>query len=147
MPYVTEQRPAELFMEHAGVRIYHVYKENEFDQGVRTYWYAIHDDGNDDNAHAVDGVFDVRCLPSPASGPRLDDQPPFIGFDQGRAAGFATFNEWKNSPEFARRKALWDQWHQTGESEAISKTIRHAIDLGLITAEHVSDSDSGGNAA
>ncbi len=144
MPYVSEHRPADLFMEHAGVKIYHVYRDNEFDQGIRTYWYAIHDDGNDYNDHAIDGVLDVRCLPAPPSSPRLDEQPPFLGADHGREAGFATFAEWKNSAEFARRKALWDLWHQSGESEAITNTIRHAIDIGLITADRVAAPDTCG---
>lgn len=110
MPYVTEHQPAELFMEHAGVEIYHVYKNNEIDQGARTYRFATHDDGDDDNSHGRDGVFDVRCLPEPSSPPHLDDHPPYIGADQGIVAGFASYDDWKASPEYARRNVLWDTW-------------------------------------
>lgn len=133
MPYVTEHQPATLFMEHAGVEIFHVYKNNDFDQGTRTYWFAVHDDGDDDAAHGSDGVFDVRCLPRPPSPPRLDDRPPFIGADHGREAGFTTYQGWKASSEYAHRRALWDIWHESGETDAIRNSIRHAIDIGLIT--------------
>lgn len=138
MPYVTEHQPAELFMEHAAVKIYHVYKNNELDQGARTHWFAIHDDGDDDARHTEDGVFDVRCLPAPPSSPRLDDHPPFMGVEQGREAGFANYDDWKRSSEYARRHELWALWLETGEAEAICNTIRHAIDIGLITADSVS---------
>ncbi|MBE0704851.1 MAG: hypothetical protein IH582_17080 [Afipia sp.] len=138
MPFITEHRPAELFMEHAGVKIYHVYEHNEIEQGARTHWYATHEDGDDEDVHGHDGVFDVRCLPSPPSPPRLDDQPPYIGAEHGREAGFDNYDDWKSSPEYARRRALWDEWHDTGETAAICNTIRHAIDIGLITAEGVS---------
>ncbi|TKB07093.1 MAG: hypothetical protein E5V75_34200 [Mesorhizobium sp.] len=137
MPYITQHRPAELFMEHAGVEIYHVYKDNEFDQGARTYWFAIHDDGDDDARRAPDGVFDVRCLPTPASQPRLDGHPPFVGVDHGHEAGFANYDDWKRSPEYARRRALWGLWHAFGQTAAIQNTIRHAIDIGLITVNAV----------
>lgn len=133
MPYVTEHQPAELFMEHAGVEIYHVYKNNQFHRGARTHWFAVHDDGDDDEVHGSNGVFDVRCLPEPPSPPHLNDHPPFIGADQAREAGFSNYDAWKDSPEYARRRALWDFWHETGETEAIRNTIRHAIEIGLIT--------------
>lgn len=137
MPYVTEHQPAELFMEHAGVEVFHVYKNNDVDQGARTYWFAVHDDGDDDASDGNDGVFDVRCLPEPPSPPRLDDHPPFIGVDHGREAGFESYEDWKGSPEYARRRALWDIWHDTGEADAVRNRIRHAIDIGMITSAGV----------
>lgn len=138
MPYTTVYRPADLYMEHAGVKIYHVYTDNDIDQGARTYLFAIHEDGDDEAGHEA-GVFDVRCLPAPPSSPRLDECPPFMGADHGREAGFATFADWKNSAEFARRRSLWDHWHKSGEAEAIRNTIRNAIDIGLITATRVAE--------
>ncbi|CAM5291099.1 hypothetical protein ATER59S_00541 [Aquamicrobium terrae] len=133
MPYITEHQSAELFMEHDGVEIYHVYRDNDFDQGARTYWFAVHDDGDDDAAHGHHGVFDVRQLPEPPSPPSLNDRPPFIGADDGREAGFATYEDWKNSSEYARRSKLWDAWHEAGETDAIRNKIRYAIDIGVIT--------------
>lgn len=142
MPFVTEHRPAELFMEHAGVKIYHVYKDNDMEQGARTHWFAIHEDGDDEDVHGYNGVFDVRCLPAPPMPPRLGDQPPYIGAEHGREAGFDNYDDWKDSPEYARRRALWDIWHDTGETAAVRNTIRHAIDIGLITADGVSTEGS-----
>lgn len=138
MPYITEHQSAELYMEHAGVEIYHVYKNNEIDQGARTYWFAVHDDGDDDTAHGSNGVFDVRCLPEPLPPPHLDDHPPFIGADHGREAGYASYEDWKASPEYARRSALWNTWHDTGETDAIRNRIRNAIEIGLITRDGIS---------
>ena len=56
MPYETVYVPAELFIEHAGVKIYYCYKDNEIDQGCRDYWF--------DNKEASDDYagFDVRGL-------------------------------------------------------------------------------------
>ncbi len=114
MPYVFEFRPAKLFMEHKGVEIYHVYKDDDIDQGPRIHWFAVHDDGQDDNAHGTDGDFDVRCLPLPDNSPSLADQPPFIGAEQGHELGFASYEEWKkNSAEYKRRQQLWHDWHET----------------------------------
>ena len=138
MPYITKHQPAEVFMEHGGVEIYHIYQDNDFSQNVRTYWFAVHEDGDDGASHGHDGVFDVRQLPEPPSPPSLDDRPLFIGADDGRRAGFTSYDDWKASPEHARRQALWDAWHNSGETEAIRNTIRHAIETGLITPDGVS---------
>lgn len=134
MPYVTKHCSAELLMEHAGVAIYHLYKDNEIEQGARIYRFATHDDGDDSDRHGCNGVFDVERLPTPPSPPRLHDHPPFLGADDGREAGFDSFDDWRESVEYARRRALWDAWHESGEAEAVRNTIRHAIDIGLITA-------------
>lgn len=133
MPHVTEFRPAKLFMEHKGVEIYHVYEDDDIDQGPRSYWFAVHNDGQVDNAHGADGVFDVRCLPQPDTSPSLADQPPFIGADQGHELGFASYDEWKDSAEYKRRQQLWHDWHQTVEAQAIKNTIGHAIEIGALT--------------
>ncbi len=138
MPYITEHRSAALFMEHAGIAIYHLYKDNDIEQGARTYRFATHDDGDDSDAHGENGVFDVEHLPVPPAPPRLDDHPPFVGADDGREAGFENLDEWRQSPEYARRRALWHVWHDTVEAEAVRNTIRHAIEIGLITADGLS---------
>lgn len=137
MPYITEYQPAELFMEHAGVAIYHVYEDNLIDQGARSQRFATHENGDDGERHGRNGVFDIECLPEPPTPPRLGDHPPFVGVEHGREAGFENYEDWKDSAEYARRRALWDNWHESGEAEAIRNTIRHAIDVGLITADGV----------
>lgn len=49
----------ELFLEHKGVEVYHIYKDDDAGNGPRTYWYgtsmAASDCGSDN--------FDVRELP------------------------------------------------------------------------------------
>lgn len=52
--------PPEKYLEHGTVTIYHVYKDDDFDQGPREYWYGWDEgccEGSDD--------FDVRDLPNP----------------------------------------------------------------------------------
>lgn len=41
MPYKEVRVPAELVLEHRGVRVYRVYRNDEVDQGPRTYWYGL----------------------------------------------------------------------------------------------------------
>lgn len=48
------------FLTHKGVTIYHVYKNDEIDQGARIYWYGWCEDCYDDR-----NSFDVRDLPNP----------------------------------------------------------------------------------
>jgi len=64
MPVKEVFTPAEKFMSHSGVDIYHIYKNDDVDMGARDFWYATHDDGgdNDDHDPTGTGVFDVREL-------------------------------------------------------------------------------------
>ncbi|MGD0445924.1 MAG: hypothetical protein ABSA39_18475 [Edaphobacter sp.] len=48
--------PAEIYMEHNGVIIYHVYKADDPDQGIREYWFDTQEASRDDYG------FDVREL-------------------------------------------------------------------------------------
>lgn len=137
MPFIMEYQPAKLFMEHNGVSIFHVYNDNDIGQGQRTYWFATHEDGDDGDAHGRNGVFDVRYLPEPDSGPSLADRPAFIGADHGQELGYASYDEWKASAEYERRRQLWNMWHVSGEAEAIRHTICHAIDAGCLTSDGV----------
>jgi hypothetical protein len=133
MPYVFEFRPAKLFMEHKGVEIYHVYKDDDIDQGPRIHWFAVHDDGPDDNAHGTDGVFDVRCLPHPVCRPPSPISLLSSAANRAMNSGFASYEEWKNSAEYRRRQQLWHDWHETVETQAIKNTIRYAIEIGALT--------------
>lgn len=63
MPYQSVFVPAEVFTEHNGVTIYHVYKNDDVEQGARTYSYAITEDGSDSDPD-WGGTFDVRDLPA-----------------------------------------------------------------------------------
>ena len=55
MPYKTTWVPAELFLEHNGVRILHSYVDNDIDQGALMFWYQV--DGTDE-----EDDFDIREL-------------------------------------------------------------------------------------
>jgi hypothetical protein len=57
----THWESAEVFMTHRGVNIYHIYKDDDLDQCVRHYWYALTDHGSD--AGDSCGEFDIRDLP------------------------------------------------------------------------------------
>ena len=52
---------AEVFLEHNGVTIYHVYKNDFMNGGSRTYHYGTSPDCSDDGDEH--GEFDVRELP------------------------------------------------------------------------------------
>ena len=56
MPYRTEIVPAELFMEHNGVRVYHVYRNDDIDSCRLDYWFTTDEYGSE----CGDAAFDVR---------------------------------------------------------------------------------------
>lgn len=58
MPYMWV--PPEVFLEHKGVVIYHVYRDDNIDD-PREYWYGYSETCSDEG----DDVFDVRTLPNP----------------------------------------------------------------------------------
>lgn len=62
MPYRTEWVHPDVFIEHAGVTVYRIYKSDDVDQGARMYWFSTRIDGSDDDAHGTGGTFDVRML-------------------------------------------------------------------------------------
>jgi len=59
MPY--RWVPASVFLEHRGVTVYHVYKDDDVEQGARQYWFGVREDCSDS-----DDAFDVRSLPNPS---------------------------------------------------------------------------------
>lgn len=62
MPYETE--PAEVFMVHRGVPVYHIYRHDMMSSGdVREYWYSFWAYASDDDPHGENGTFDIRELP------------------------------------------------------------------------------------
>ncbi len=59
MPYAWVE--PEVVMEHAGVTIYHIDKDDHLEGGARVYWYGTRPGCSDDGSE--DGEFDVRDLP------------------------------------------------------------------------------------
>jgi len=51
--------PPEIFVEHKGVIIFHVYKDDEMQNGQREYWYTTSESGGEGSGFE----FDVRELP------------------------------------------------------------------------------------
>jgi hypothetical protein len=71
--------PNELALKYQGVSIYHIYKDDDNNQGTREYWFGLDEYGSDygtdendygDGAHIV---FDVRDLPSYNSNLSIED--------------------------------------------------------------------------
>ena len=57
MPYTFEANA--VFLSYLGITIYHVYRNNYSDGGVREYWYTTEEYGCEDD----DDAFDVRDKP------------------------------------------------------------------------------------
>lgn len=72
MPYA--QTEAQRFLTHNGVEVFHIYSNDYVDEGPRTYWYALHPYGSDEDDHGENGVFDVRELPTWPSDATADDR-------------------------------------------------------------------------
>ncbi len=50
--------PPEVALEYKGVTIYHVYKNDDMEQGARTFWFGTSPDCSDENEKS----FDIRAL-------------------------------------------------------------------------------------
>lgn len=67
--------PNELALKYQGVSIYHVYKNDDNEQGVREYWFGLDEYGSDNgtNENGEHIVFDVRDLLSYDSNLDIED--------------------------------------------------------------------------
>lgn len=119
MPTSTAWCDPEVFMEHNGVTVYQTYKDDDIQQGAKTYWFTC-DSTSDDHS------FDVRDFKTPSRG-RIDACPPFLSARSNPAfesASKETQAKWREE---------WQQWHASGEKEAIRVVLAEAIDEGLIS--------------
>jgi len=66
MPY--EWVESEVFMTYRGIEIYHIYKNDFTDSGVRDCWYSLNSAGSDNDPHGENGTFDHRELSTPPCG-------------------------------------------------------------------------------
>lgn len=57
----TTYTDAEVFIEHRGVKIYHVYKNDDLDSGQRQFWYSLDPDSSDNSCDDYRN-FDIRDL-------------------------------------------------------------------------------------
>lgn len=61
MPYSSQWVDPELFLSHRGIKVYHTYKDDDMEQGSRTYWFTL--DPLEGEGTGGEALFDVRDLP------------------------------------------------------------------------------------
>ncbi len=116
MPTQTVWIDPELLLEHQGVRVFHTYKDDDYDQGAKRYWFTLSEQC---------GVADSLC----------EDQPCRHVFD---VQGLSTWREPAKPPYCTgahdtpeNRKAR--ERHRDLEAEAIRLAITTAIERGEVT--------------
>lgn len=60
MPYRTEWVDPEVFIEHDGVSVYHLYDDDNIEGRRMTYWYSTSPDCSPDDPIGPGGPIDVR---------------------------------------------------------------------------------------
>ncbi|MEI8045362.1 MAG: hypothetical protein WCL11_28385 [Verrucomicrobiota bacterium] len=117
MPTHTVWIDPELLLEHESVRVFLTYKEDDYDQGTRVYWFTVNPQCGELDRLCDDQpcrhVFDVRELSTwqpPA-------QPPFC-------------TGANDTPE---NHAAWERYREH-EYAAMLTTIRTAIERGELTS-------------
>ncbi len=109
MPYTSEWIPPEVALEHGGVTVYPVYKEDDYAQGPRRFQFSLVMEAGE----LEDGTFDVRDL----SNWRPADHPPYL------TGANDTEENWD----------AWQRWYQEGvEDRHIMDTLKVAIGSGLL---------------
>jgi hypothetical protein len=119
MPYLESWIDPEVRLTHNGVKIYHTYRDDDYNQGANIYYFTTN--GTDDDAEFH---FDVRELPVPSAA-LLNIHPPSKSSDEYK----------KGSPtRIAEIDAAWEEYHSPDGShqKAIDTVIREAIDRYLI---------------
>jgi hypothetical protein len=118
MPYRTVWEDPEVYLEHNGVTVYHTYKDDEVEQGPRTYYFVTNISDSEDEA------FDVREFKVP-SRVALEGHPPYLSesYSRYRDASPEQREQWGRE---------WHLWQTGGEAEVIKTILREAIDQGLI---------------
>ena len=116
MPMQTVWIDPELLLEHRGIRVFHTYKEDDYDQGARRYWFTV---------NSLCGELDRLC----------DDQPCRHVFD---VRELSTWKALEQPPycidenDTPQNHAAWQQYWEH-EQGAICTSIRAAIEKGELT--------------
>lgn len=114
MPWKNESEPAELFLSHEGVDIYHAYKNDQIDEGARENLFVT------DEWEGEDEAFDVRELSTWVE----PVHPPY-------------------NPKIPEERQAWEDFHSSNIVEkAIKQAIIEAIDLGLLPAPEIEEEDA-----
>ena len=119
MPYRTVSARAAVFMRHRGVRGYHVYKDDEVEQGPRCYSFTLDPYGSESDEHSSD----VRELSTWQEPPH----PPYLTGDN----------------DTPTNRSAWDRWHNEGvETKAVKTAIRAALDSGELRLPEEREQDT-----
>ena len=116
MPYTTEFVEPEILFTHRGLPVYKTYRNDEFGEGARNFWFTL------DPLHGTDSgcEFDVRDLPTW----QPPEHPPFL-------CGAMT------DQERIDREAAWKRYHADEiEENAIIAAITQALDHGDLAPHH-----------
>jgi hypothetical protein len=116
MPWQTTYVEPEVFLRFRGVTVYHTYKNDDINQGTRTYSFTLSRDCAEDSCSCerapCKNLFDVRGLPNWSEPPH----PPFL-----TAANIA-----------ANQKA-WARYHANRtEEKHIRRVLREATRQGFL---------------
>ncbi len=116
MPTQTAWIDPERFLEHQSVRVFHTYKNDDYDQGVKRYWFTL---------NSLCGELDQLC----------QEQPCRHVFD---VRALSTWQPPEHPPycidgnDTAENHAAWEQyWEQ--ECAAIRTAVAAAIERGELT--------------
>jgi hypothetical protein len=98
------------YMTYKGVTLYHTYKDDDFDNGPRTYTFTTDPYGSEQ-----DEAIDVRKMGTKSCHRLETDRPPFRTLHM------------KGKELEANRKA-WNTWLNTTEPALIRQIMREAIE-------------------
>ncbi len=110
MPYKTVYVKPKLFLSYKGVKIYHTYRDDDFDSGELTYYYT-------QNLTNAAECFDVRDLKTWI----WPEHPGYTGDVKGK--------------KLKKLEAEWKIFLEETEPKAILKAIKAAIDSGELKPE------------
>lgn len=116
MPMQTAWIDPELLLEHQGVRVFRTYKDDDYDQGTKRYWFTLNPQCGVLDSLCEDElcrhVFDVREL----STWQAPAQPPYCTGPN-------------DTPE---NRTVWDRYWEL-EAAAIRAAITAAVERGELT--------------
>lgn len=127
MPWKNHWVEPKQVFQHAGVTIYHTYRDNEFSEGPDRYCFVCEPADQESESQ-----FDIRSMSYPLSGPTLRDEPESVGFETWNKYGFISYDDWKASEKYTHLRSQWDAWNESGYRDALENHFCHIIDAGLL---------------
>ena len=106
MPMQTVWVEPELYFEHAGVKLFHTYKHDDVDQGVKRYWFTLNQECGVEECgceeEPCEHVFDARAL----STWQPPVQPPYCTGENDTPANHAAWQRYWQEEEVAFKAAM-----------------------------------------